>query len=115
MGLLPNLRILLLRAPLITICKSFIRPHLDYGNIIYDQTFDILFQQKMETIQYSSALAITGAKRRSFRKELLALLNTVTILTCPVYNSKVSRNLLAFYFSPTLSAITKILLSSMLL
>ena len=108
MRLLRNLRILLLRAPLITIYKSFIRPHLDYGNIIYDQTFDILFQQKMESIQYSPALAITGAKRRSFREELLALLNTVTILTCPVYNSKVSRNLLAFYFSATLlSAIRK--------
>ena len=116
MRLLRNLRILLLRAPLITIYKSFIRPHLDYGNIIYDQTFNMLFQQKMETIQYSTALAITGAIRRSFREELLVLLNTVTILTCPVYNSKVNRNLLAFYFSATLlSAITKILLSSMLL
>ena len=115
-GLLRKLQTLLPRAPLITIYKSFIRPHLDYGDMIYDQTFNMLFQQKMETIQYSPALAITGAKRRSFREELLALLNTVTILTCPVYNSKVSRNLLAFYFSATLlSAIRKMLLSSMLL
>ena len=41
--------------------NRFIRPHLDYGDMIYDQTFNMLFQQKVETIQYNAALAITGA------------------------------------------------------
>ena len=56
-GLLCKLQTLLPRAPLITIYKSLIRPHLDYGDMIYDQTFNMSFQQKMETIQYNAALA----------------------------------------------------------
>ena len=67
-GLLRKLETLLPRAPLITIYKSFIRSHLDYDDLIYDQTFNMLFQQKMETIQYNAALAITGAIRGSSRK-----------------------------------------------
>ena len=35
-GLLRKLQDTLPRAPLVTIFKSFIRPHLDYGDIIYD-------------------------------------------------------------------------------
>ena len=65
-GLLCKLQALLPRAPLITIYKSFIRPHLDYGNMIYDQSFNMSFQQKMETIQYNTALAIAGAIRGDF-------------------------------------------------
>ena len=57
--LLRKLQTLLPRAPLITIYKLFIRPHLDYEDI-YDQIFNISFKQKMETIQYNAALAITG-------------------------------------------------------
>ena len=69
-GLHCKLQTLLPRAPLITIYKSFIRPHLDYGDIIYDQTFNMSFQQKMETIQYNAALAITGAIRGYSREKL---------------------------------------------
>ena len=36
-GLLTKLEKNLPRSTLITIYKSFIRPHLDYGDIIYDQ------------------------------------------------------------------------------
>ena len=60
-GLLRKLQTLLPRAPLITIYKLFIRHHLNYGDIIYDQTFNMSFQQKMETIQHNAALPITGA------------------------------------------------------
>ena len=35
-GLLRKPQKILLRPPLITIYKSFIRSHLDYGDIIYD-------------------------------------------------------------------------------
>ena len=51
--------------PLSTIYKSFIRPHLDYGDVIYDQHYNNSFHQKLESIQYNSALAITGALRGS--------------------------------------------------
>ena len=60
MGLLRKLHNTLPRLPLLTIHKSFIRPHLDYGDTIYDQAYTASFHQKIE---YNSALAITGAIR----------------------------------------------------
>ena len=78
-GLLRKLQTLLTRAPLITIYKSFIRPHLDYGDMIFDQTFNMPFQQKMETIQYNAALAITGAMRGSSREKLYQELGLETL------------------------------------
>ena len=78
-GLLRRLQTLIPRAPLITIYKSFIRPQLDYGDMIYDQTFNMSFQQKMETIQYSAALAITGAIRGSSREKLYQELGLETL------------------------------------
>ena len=44
---------------LLTIYKSFDRPHLDYGDIIYDQTKNKSFCEKLESCQYNAALAIT--------------------------------------------------------
>ena len=38
--------------------------------VIYDQTFNMLFQQKSETIQYNAALAINCALRGSYREKL---------------------------------------------
>ena len=38
--------------------------------MIYDHTFNILFQQKTETNQYNAALAITGAIRGSTKERL---------------------------------------------
>ena len=78
-GLLRKLQTLLPRAPLITIYKSFIRAHLDYGDMIYDQTFNMSFQQKLETIQYNAALAITGAIRGSSREKLYQELGLETL------------------------------------
>ena len=42
------------------IYKSFIRPHLDYGDIIYDKPHYESFQNKIENIQYKACIAITG-------------------------------------------------------
>ena len=58
------------RLPLITIYKSFIRPHLHYGDTIYDQAYTASFHQKIESVQYNSALAITGAIRGISKKKL---------------------------------------------
>ena len=38
------------RHPLVTIFKSFVRPRLDYGDIIYDQPNNETFTQKVERI-----------------------------------------------------------------
>ena len=69
-SLLRKLQNILPRAPLVTIYKSFIRPHLDYGDILYDQMFNNSFHEKLESIQYNAALAITGAIRGSSREKL---------------------------------------------
>ena len=61
-GLLSKLQKILPRPPLITIYKSFIRPHVDYRDVIYNQVYNVSFHQKIESIEYN-ALAITGAIR----------------------------------------------------
>ena len=58
-GLLRKLQNLLQRSTLITIYKAFIRPFLDYGDILYDQACYMSFHQK----QYNASLVITGAIR----------------------------------------------------
>ena len=68
--LLRKLQKTLSRPSLITICKSFIRPHLNYGDVIYDQAYNITFHQKSESIQYNSALATTGAVRGTSKEQL---------------------------------------------
>ena len=58
------------RPALITIYKALIRPHFDYGDILYDQAYNMSFQQKLESIQYNACLAITGAIRRTSKEKL---------------------------------------------
>ena len=50
--------------------KAFVRTHLDYGDIIYDNPSNDSFIQKTESIQYNTALASAGAIPNSFRKKL---------------------------------------------
>ena len=62
-GIIKNLQNRLPRQALSTIYKSFVRPHLDYGDIIHDQPNNESFCQKFESHQYNAALVITGAIR----------------------------------------------------
>ena len=50
---------------LLQIYKSFVRPHLDYGDIIYDQPNNASLSDKIESVKYHPALAITGATKGS--------------------------------------------------
>ena len=68
--LLRKLQTILPRPTLLTIYKAFIRPHLDYGDTIYDQAYNDSFHQKLESIQYNAALAITGAIRGNYSVKL---------------------------------------------
>ena len=65
-GLLRKLQNLLQRSALITIYKAFIRPYLDYGDILYDQACNMSFHQK----QYNASLVITGAYEVPLRTTL---------------------------------------------
>ena len=68
-GSLRKLQSILPRTSLLTICKSFIRPHLDYGDVVYDQPSNDAFSNKLETFQHNAALTITeGIKGTSFKK-----------------------------------------------
>ena len=58
------------RKSLITIYKVFLRPLIDYGDIIYDQPNDDSFCEKLESIQYKAALAITGAIQDTSRDKI---------------------------------------------
>ena len=70
-GLLRKLKSLLPRSALIAIYKAFVRPHLDYGDILYDKAYNIPFHQKLESIQYNACLAITGAIRGTSKEKTL--------------------------------------------
>ena len=47
--------------------------------MIYDQTFNMSFQKKMENIQYTAALAMTGAIRGSSKEKLYQELGLETL------------------------------------
>ena len=59
---------------LLTIYKLFIRPHLDYGDVIYDQPNNNGLSAKIESVQYNAALAITGTIRGTSREKLYQVL-----------------------------------------
>ena len=69
-GIIEKLSKSLPRHSLVTIYKSFVRPHLDYGDIIYDQPNNENFLQKIERIQYKAALAITDAIKGTSQNKL---------------------------------------------
>ena len=60
---------ILLRRSLVLIYKSFIRSHLDYGDIVFDQAFNKSFHDNLESIQYNASLAITGAIRGTSKEK----------------------------------------------
>ena len=65
-GVLKKLQHILPRKTLVTIHKSFIWPHLDYRDIIYDQPKNESFSKKTESYQHNKALAITGTSDLSY-------------------------------------------------
>ena len=50
--------------------SSLIRPHLDYGDIIYDKAFNESFYAKLESLQYNATLAVTGAIKGSSTEKI---------------------------------------------
>ena len=68
-GLLGKPQNTLPRRSLITIFKSFIRPLLEHGDIIYDRAYNTSLHQNIGSIQYNAALTITGTVRRTSREK----------------------------------------------
>ena len=69
-GLLRKFQLILPRHSLITIYETFIRPHLDYGDVIYDRVFNESFHQRLESIQYNVVIAIRGTSSEKLFQEL---------------------------------------------
>ena len=56
-----------------TLYKLCVRPHLDYGDIIYHKygpELNLDFTKKLEATQYSAALAVSGAWRETNKYKL---------------------------------------------
>ena len=69
-GLITRLYTYVPRKTLINIYKFFIPPHLDYGDISYDDPSNIIFLHKIQSIQYNVALAITCTKLLTSQEKL---------------------------------------------
>ena len=65
-----RLSLTLSKKQLLTIYKTFFRSHLDYADIIYDKSFNDVFQEKLGKVQYSAALVIAGAIKGASPKRL---------------------------------------------
>ena len=61
---------LLIIVSLKVVYKCFIRPCLDYADVIYDQPNLFFLANKIESVQYNAASAITGAIRGTSKEKL---------------------------------------------
>ena len=68
------------RKAVLTIYKSFIKPHLDYGDILYDKAKNQNFQNKLESIQYKAYLVITGTIQGTSRQKNYDKLDLHTLI-----------------------------------
>ena len=69
-GLLRKLQCLTPRSALLIICKTFVGTHIDNGGIIYKKAYNSSFHQKIESVQYTACLEITGAIRGTSKEKL---------------------------------------------
>ena len=69
-ALIKRLYTILPRKSLLCIYTSFVRPHLDYADVIYDRPHNDRFCEKIESVQYNAALAITGTFKGTSRDRL---------------------------------------------
>ena len=59
-GITKRLSVSIPRDALFRIHKSFIRPHLDHGDIIHDKPNNKSFKSKIESVRYKACMAIYG-------------------------------------------------------
>ena len=81
-GLLKHLSKYVSREVLDQIYKLYVRPHLEYGDIIYhkyDPDKQLNFTEQLEQAQYKAALAVSGAWKGTYRSRLLEELGWETL------------------------------------
>ena len=75
--------------------KLYVRPHLDYGDIIYhrfDSNMSLNLTRKLEQTQYSASLAVTGVWRGTNRQRFYEELGWENL-----YERRLYRRLCHFY------------------
>ena len=65
-----KLSLFLSRKTLLSICKSFNKPNLDYAYITYDKPFNESSKKEIEMVQHSACLFITGATKGTSRNRV---------------------------------------------
>ena len=70
-NLMRKLNLLLPGWSLLRFYKCFIRPHLDYGDVIYHQPNLCSLTNKIESVQYNAVLAIAGAIKETSKEKII--------------------------------------------
>ena len=104
-GIMKKLSLTLSRNSLLTIYKTFVRPILDYADIIYDKPLTESFKDKLEMVQYNAALVITGAFKGTSRDRIYRELGLESLA-----ERRWSRKI--FFFYKTLSCLLPLYLQS---
>ena len=91
-AIIKRLRFSLPRHTLLDIYRAFVRPHLDYGDVLYDNPGNSVFSQRIESVQYNAALAITGCIRGTSREKLYCELGLESLA-----DRRYCRRMLFFY------------------
>ena len=69
-GIMKKLSLTLSRNSFFTIYKTFVRPFLDFADIIYDKPPTESFKDKLEMVQYNATLVITSAFKGTSRDRI---------------------------------------------
>ena len=78
-GFIRRLSISLPIKSLITVYKSFVRPHLNYRDILYDKSGNQNFENRLEQVQSKAYLTITRAIQGTFRHRLYDELGSMSL------------------------------------
>ena len=76
--LIRRLSISLPRKTLLTVNKSFVRPHRDYVDILYDKPDNQNFENKLKNVQYKACLAINRVIQGTSRQRLYDELDLIS-------------------------------------
>ena len=82
-ALIRKLSVIVARKALLTVYESFIRPHVDYGDVLYDIPENKIFRNELEKVQYRACLAVLVQQQKK-KNSLFSVYNplAVKLLTC---------------------------------
>ena len=88
--LLQKLQSVLPRISLLTVCKSFIRPHLDYGDVVYDQPSNDAFLKKTQNCPEQCSFSNNGSNKRYISQKIVSRFKVRISSTNKMYGTPLS-------------------------